>query len=279
MSGSSNLSNIERQEQIVQLLSRQKRVTVNDLCEAFSISKATARRDLEVLASQGKIQRVHGGAILVSSAPPEMPILQRQSEQAEEKRQIGIAAAQLVSDGSTVFLGSGSTVLEVARNLRDRRNLTVVTNSLPVINIFADVQDITLVVIGGLFRKSELSFIGHLTEQALREINVDQVIMGARAISLTHGLTNDYLPETMTDRAIIQIGRRVILVVDHTKFGRISTAFLAPLDAIHVVVTDSRTPRSFCEGLEARGIQVIRAGSERTEKGRVEEGGEEPGPL
>ncbi|MCS6906448.1 MAG: DeoR/GlpR family DNA-binding transcription regulator [Anaerolineales bacterium] len=261
MSVLGSLSNVERQEQIVQLLTQKKRITVNDLCEIFSISKATARRDLEVLASQGKIQRVHGGAILVSSAPPEMPILQRQSEQAEEKREIGIAAAQLVSDGSTVFLGSGSTVLEVARNLRERKNLTVVTNSLPVVNILADVQEITLVVIGGLFRKSELSFIGHLTEQALKEINVDQVIMGARAISLTHGLTNDYLPETMTDRAIIQIGRRVILVVDHTKFGRISTAFLAPLEAIHTIVTDSATPDSFCKELESRGIQVIKAGA------------------
>jgi len=204
---------------------------------------------------------VHGGAILVTSAPPEMPILQRQDEQAEEKRQIGAAAAQLVEDGSTIFLGSGSTVLEVARNLRSRKNLTVVTNSLPVINILSDLEEITLIGIGGLFRKSELSFIGHITELALKEINVDQVIMGVRAISLTHGLTNDYLPETMTDRAIIQIGRKVILVVDHTKFGRISTVFLAPLEAIHTVVTDCHTPDSFCDELENRGIQVIRAGS------------------
>lgn len=261
MSDLQNLSNIERQEQIVQLLARQKRVSVNDLCDIFSISQATARRDLEVLASQGRIQRVHGGAIVVTSAPPEMPILQRQDEQAEEKRQIGAAAAQLVLDNSTIFLGSGSTVLEVARNLRSRKNLTVVTNSLPVINILSDIEEITLIVLGGLFRKSELSFIGHITETALKEINVDQVIMGVRAISLTHGLTNDYLPETMTDRAIIQIGRKVILVVDHTKFGRISTVFLAPLEAIHTVVTDCHTPDSFCDELGNRGIRVIRAGS------------------
>ncbi|GAB4483007.1 MAG: DeoR/GlpR family DNA-binding transcription regulator [Anaerolineales bacterium] len=259
MSELENLSNIERQEQIVQLIARQKRVTVNDLCDVFSISKATARRDLETLANQGRIQRVHGGAILVNKAPPEMPILQRQDEQREEKRLIGIAAAKLVADGSTVFLGSGSTVLEVARNLRDRKNLTVITNSLPVINILSDIQDITLVVIGGLFRKSELSFIGHITELALKEINVDQVIVGARAISLTHGITNDYLPETMTDRAIIRTGRKVILVVDHTKFGRIATAYLAPLDSIHTVVTNCSAPNSFCDELEQRGIQVIRA--------------------
>ncbi|MCX7979292.1 MAG: hypothetical protein N2578_09850, partial [Bdellovibrionaceae bacterium] len=94
-------------------------------------------------------------------------------------------------------------------------------------------------------------------------------------ISLTHGLTNDYLPETMTDRTIIQIGRQVILVVDHTKFGRISTVFLAPLDAIHIVVTDCRTPNSFCDELEERGIQVIRANAGNLGN-KAKKGGERP---
>jgi DeoR/GlpR family transcriptional regulator of sugar metabolism len=261
MSDIVTLSNIERQEQIVQLIAQYKRVKISDLCDSFSISKATARRDLEVLANQGRVQRVHGGAIIVNSAPPELPILKRQSEQAEEKKRIGLAAASLVSSGSSVFLGSGSTVLEVARNLRNAKDLTVVTNSLPVVNELSDIQTITLVMIGGLFRASELSFIGHLTELALKEINVDQVFLGARAISLTHGLTNDYLPETMTDRAIIHIGKKVILVVDHSKFGRISTAFLAPLDAIHTIVTDCYTADSFCDELEGKGIQIIHAQS------------------
>jgi len=259
MNISDNISNVERQEQIIQLIMRNKRVSVNDLCETFSISKATARRDLESLANQGKIQRVHGGAIHINTAPPEMPILQRQIEQAEEKKQIGLVAARLVPNGSSVFLGSGTTVLEVARHLRQSRDLTIVTNSLQVINTFSDIRDITLVAIGGMFRASELSFIGHITEAALAEINVDIVIMGVRAISLTHGLTNDYLHETMTDRAIMRTGRKVILVVDHTKFGRIATAFLAPLENVHTVVTDYMTKPEYVSELEERGIHVIRA--------------------
>ena len=232
-------------------------MTVNDLCQIFSTSQATIRRDLEILANQGKIQRVHGGAILIQSAPPEMPILQRQNEQAEEKRRIGITTAKLVPEGASVFLGSGTTVLEVARNLRNHKNLTVVTNSMAVINILADISHITLIGIGGLFRLSELSFIGHIAEAALSEINVDLVIMGTRAISLTHGLTNDYLPETMTDRTIMRIGQKVILVVDHTKFGRTATAFLAPLDAIHTIVTDNGTPHQYVNSLKEMGIDVI----------------------
>lgn len=259
MSFSENISNIERQDQIVQLVLRNKRITVNDLCEIFSISKATARRDLEALANQGKVLRVHGGAILINSAPPENPILERQDEQAEEKRMIGKATARLIANGSSVFLGSGTTVLEVARQLRQAQNLTVVSNSLQVINTLSDIQGITIIAIGGLFRSSEQSFIGHFAEAALAEINVDFVVMGARAISLTHGLTNDYLPETMTDRAIMRTGRKVILAVDHTKFGRIATAFLAPLESVHIVVTDRNTSSEYVSALEAQGITVIRA--------------------
>jgi len=259
MSEFDNLSNIERQEQIVQLLARQKRVTVNDLCDVFSISKATARRDLEILASQGRIQRVHGGAILVSSAPPEMPILQRQDEQAAEKRQIGAAAAALIDEHETVFLGSGTTVLEVARHLI-HRSLTVITNSLPIINLFATTPSpVNVIVIGGELRKSELSFIGHITEQNLSELYVDKVIMGVRAVSLEQGLTNDYFPETNTDRAIIKMGREVILVADHTKFGRVSTVLLAPLSSVHTIVSDRKLSDEIAEELRALGVRLILA--------------------
>src|SRR6186713_921191 len=117
----------ERQKQILSLLGRQGRLSVAAIVEQFSISEATARRDLETLASQGKAQRVHGGVIAVEQAPPELPILERESEQAEEKNFIGRAAAKLISDGESVFLGSGTTVLETAKCLRERKNLTVIT--------------------------------------------------------------------------------------------------------------------------------------------------------
>src|SRR5687768_13643701 len=125
---------LERQKQILSLLSQQGRLRVAEIVTQFSVSEATARRDLETLASQGKAQRVHGGVIAVEQAPPESPILEREREQSEEKILIGRAAASLVGDNETVFLGSGTTVLEIARYLRDHKNLTVITNSLPVIN-------------------------------------------------------------------------------------------------------------------------------------------------
>lgn len=247
----------ERQKQILSLLTKQGRLSVTEIVTRFEISEATARRDLESLASQGKARRVHGGVVAVEQAPPELPILQREGEQADEKSNIGRAAAELIADGETVFLGSGTTVLETAKHLRDRKNLTVITNSLPVLNALAGIKDITVVSLGGQLRDSELSFIGHITEQALAELRVDKVVMGARGISLEHGLTNDYLPETLTDRAILKIGRTVIIVADHTKINRVATALLAPLKSMQVFVTDSKADKKFVQVLKKNEVQVV----------------------
>jgi len=251
------LPTLERQKQILSLLARQRRLSVTDIVKQFSISEATARRDLESLTSQGKAQRVHGGVIAVEQAPPELPILERESEQLEEKRRIGQAAASLVAEHESLFLGSGTTVLEVARNLRDRKNLTVITNSLPVLNILAGIQGITVISLGGMLRESELSFIGHLTEQAMIEVHADKVFMGTRGASLEHGFTNDYLQETLTDRAILKSGREVIMVADHTKVNRVSTVLLAPLNSVHTFVTDSRADKKFVQSLKQQGLQVV----------------------
>jgi DeoR/GlpR family transcriptional regulator of sugar metabolism len=251
------LSSPERQNQILQLVSHSQRISVTEVCETFEVSEATARRDLETLAGQGKVQRVHGGAIALIEAPPESPILQREREQAEEKTRIGRAAAALVQDGETVFLGSGTTVLEVARALRSRPSLTVITNSLPVVNVFAGLKNLNVICLGGMLRDCELSFIGHITEQALAEVRADKVFIGTRAISLEHGLTHEYLPETMTDRAILKAGQEIIVVADYTKFGRAATVLLAPLDTIHTIVTDGLTRQDFISAVTEKGIRVI----------------------
>jgi DeoR/GlpR family transcriptional regulator of sugar metabolism len=251
------LSNIERQQQVLRFIEQHQRVTVAGICEAFAVSVATARRDLEALAERGHVQRVHGGALAMRRAPPELPALQRASEQAQEKQRIARAAAELVADGETVFLSSGTTTLEVARQLRERTGLTVITNSLLAVNILAGAPSVTVVSLGGMLRRSEMSLIGHITEQALAEVRADKVIFGVRAIDMEHGLTNDYLPETMIDRAIIRISRSVIVVADHTKCGRIAPAFVAPLSAIHTLVTDAAAPPAFVAALAAKNIRVI----------------------
>jgi DeoR family transcriptional regulator of aga operon len=135
----------------------------------------------------------------------------------------------------------------------------VITNSLPVMNLLADEPGITLIGIGGMLRKSELSFIGHIAEHAIAELRADKVFIGVHSLSLEHGLTSDYLPEILTDRAILRIGREVILVADHTKFNRVSTALVAPLTSVHCIVTDSAAPPDIVEAIRRMGIEVILA--------------------
>lgn len=250
------VSGKDRQQQIAQLVERQQRISIADLCELFTISEATARRDLEALAQQGKVERVHGGAIVIQNAPPELPILERESDESDAKHRIGQAAAGLITDGEAVFLGSGTTVLEAARALKNRKGLTIFTNSLPVLNTLSGTEN-TLVCLGGMLRPTELSFIGHITEFGLKEIHADKVFIGTRAIHPDHGLTNDYLPETLTDRAILHTGREVIVLADHTKFGRVAAALLTPLEQVNLVITDNAAPEQLVRDIVSRGVQVI----------------------
>jgi DeoR/GlpR family transcriptional regulator of sugar metabolism len=211
---------------------------------------------LETLAERGMVQRVHGGAVAVRRAPPEPPVMQRSGEQPEEKRRIAAAAAELVRDGETVFLGSGTTVMEVATCLRAHRHLTVFTNSLAVVNALNDAPGVTVNLLGGTVRMSEGSLIGPLTMQALAALRSVRVIIGIRAIDLDEGLTNNYLEESLVDREILRMASETILVADHSKCGRVSTVYVASLDDVDLLITDDKVPTSFITALRERGVAV-----------------------
>ncbi|HLE53565.1 MAG TPA: DeoR/GlpR family DNA-binding transcription regulator [Anaerolineales bacterium] len=247
----------ERHNHIRKLVEQKGRVMVAELSLLFEVSEATIRRDLEDLDGQGWIQRTHGGAVRVERATKEPPMLLRTTEQLAEKQRIGQAAAGLVKDGETIFLGSGTTVLEIARHLPKDLNLTVITNSLPVVNELTDRPNVELIVIGGLLRHSELSMVGHIAEQAIREFRADQAFMGMRAIDARHGFTNDYLPETMTDRAILSLAPRIIVLADHRKFGRVSSVLVGPVTVAHMVITDKATSEECIVELRELGIEVL----------------------
>ena len=124
-------------------------------------------------------------------------------------------------------------------------------------NLLAETPDVSLVSIGGMLLPTELCFIGHIAELALEEVRADKAIIGVRSINLEQGLTSDYLPEVITDRALLRAAKETIIVADHSKFGRISTALLIPVEKVQTIVTDTETPRDFITGLQESGIRVI----------------------
>ena len=246
-----------RQTRILTAIREQGQVAVSELSRNCDVSEVTIRRDLRELAEQGLLRRAHGGALLSVANVPEHPVIQRMAAGHSWKEAIGRAAAVLVADGESVFIGSGSTTAYVARHLADHQHVTVVTNALNVASELAAAQGVAVVVTGGMMRPAELSLIGHITEQALREVRVDKVIIGMRAISLEAGLTNDYLPEVMTDRTILGMAPVLILVADHTKFGQVASAYVAPLDQVTTLVTDSGTPPQAIARLRRLGIEIV----------------------
>lgn len=247
----------ERQRLILEIVRDNQQATVSELNRRFDVSEVTIRRDLRELAERGELRRAHGGAIVATPAPPEPPVIQRTTRAEHCKACIGRAAAALVPDGDSIFIGSGSTTVYVARHLIDRKNLTVVTNALNVATELATAEGITVVVTGGMMRASELSLTGHITEQSLREVRIDKVIMGMQAISLEAGMTNDYLPEVMTDRTIIEMASDLIIVADHTKFGKVASAYIAPVEQITTLVTDPEIDAETLDRLEEMGIHII----------------------
>ena len=252
-----SLSSTERQRELLGWIERKRRARLQEIVDAFRVSPATARRDLHSLADTGKVQRVRGGVLALRSAPPEAPAMERAEEQAQEKHRIADMAASLIHENDTVFLGSGTTVEAVARLLASRNGLTVITNSLLVLNALSSASGVTIVSLGGTLRQTELSFIGSLTQSAVGEWRRIKVVMGIRAIDAEQGLTNADIDECLVDRAIIGIGSDVIIVADHTKCGRISTAFVAPIESITHLVTDTGTAPEFVESLREQGVSVF----------------------
>ena len=259
MNNNESLLKVERQGYIRKMVEDEGRASVRALSTKFAVSEATIRRDLEELDGMGWVRRAHGGAVRAERATKEPPMVQRKSEQINEKQDIGRLAADLIQNGQTIFLGSGTTVLEVAKQLPKEIQLTVITNSLPVVNHLADYPNVELIVIGGMLRKDELSMVGHIAEQAVQEFRADKVILGIHAIDAHHGFTNDFLPETMTDRAILGIAPRVIVVADYSKFGRVSSVLVAPVTAAHMLITDHNTPEECIQELVEMGIEVLLA--------------------
>ena len=253
-----SVTNERRRNEIREYLLQNGSADVGALSLLFGASEATIRRDILVLSKESGFRKLRGG-IGVDDTKAELSFAQRSYLQPDKKRRIGEKAAQLVHDGETIFLGTGSTVLEVAKNLATRRNLTVITNSLPVITTLADSSGVELVVTGGALRRPELSFIGHIVEKALAEVRADKVIIGIQGIHPESGLTNEFLPEAVLDRILVTFGPQLIIVADSSKIGKIKASAVGKIEDISLLVTDSGIDSKIYEDLRRREVQVILA--------------------
>jgi DeoR/GlpR family transcriptional regulator of sugar metabolism len=244
----------DRDERLIEFVRAEGTATVEALSREIGVGPSTIRRDLRRLSDSRRLVRTYGGATVVDR-PFGRPA--RATRAMAEKKRVAVAAAGLVHDGLTIAVTSGSTAVEFASQLVDRSDLTVITNSLDIAQVLLDRDGIQLVVLGGVVRPGMHSLLGHLTEQACREMRADILFMGIGAISLQRGLMNDYVPEILTDRALRSIAASVVVIADSGKFDLMAPAFVFGLDQVDVIVTDSGVRQDVVEDLASRGIRVI----------------------
>ncbi len=248
--------NSERQNAILDLLSKNKSVLVTDLVQMFDVSVATIRRDLTELENNNLLKRVYGGAVLAGENPW-TPFGTRTDLHAREKAMIGQLAAELLNDDENVVIDTGTTVQEVVKNIK-KKSLTVFTNSLPALNELSDANSsLTIVSLGGTFRKKQMAMLGSIAQKAVQSHYFDKAVIGTAGIDLECGLTG--FSQESVDMCSLEISRakEVILVADSSKFGKVNHIAYATLDQIDVIVTDSNLDEHYRSALEDMGKRLI----------------------
>lgn len=245
----------ERQSRIEQYLQKVEFASLEELAREVGASVSTVRRDLTVLETAGTLKRTHGGARLANPRSDEFMFTARNTHQLAEKEAIGKACAQLIQPNQSVILDAGTTVFHVARHLEEKAP-HIVTNSLPVANLFAAANRLEVILSGGVIYPRLGVLVGPLAVEAFSKIHADVAIMSAGGISL-EGISNSHGLLIDIQRAMINAVQKVIFCIDHSKFGRQSVLPLCDLDCVDTVVTDSKAPTDLLDALRARQLEVV----------------------
>ena len=250
------LLNEERRRAILELMQHDGRVLVADLAQQFQTSQVTIRKDLDILHIRGMIHRTHGGALPARQGVLEDPTLREKEKlQRKEKLSIAAAAARLVAEGQVIILDSGTTTTEIARALRNMKNLTIITNA---VNIAAELANSSVEVIltGGTVRKNSFSLVGPIAEETLRRLSADICFLGVDGFDVQHGLSTPNLQEAKVNRVMVEIAKRTVATCDSSKFGRRSLSLIVEPSALHQVITDRGIPKADMQALKKAGIEV-----------------------
>src|SRR5438128_8426494 len=244
-----------RQQRIEEYLQKVEFASLEELAKHVSASPSTVRRDLTLLEAAGNVQRTHGGARLVNPRSDEFTFTARDTHQLAEKEAIGRACAEFIQPNQSVILDAGTTVYHVARYL-ESKSPQIITNSLPVANLFASANRVEVVVSGGVIYPRLGVLVGPLAVEAFAKIHVDVAIMSAGGISL-EGITNSHGLLIDIQRAMIHAAQKVIFCFDHTTFGRKSVLPLCDLDCVDTIVSDNAAPAELVQQLRDKGIEVV----------------------
>ncbi len=246
-----------RQDDIVGMLLRETQITVKELAERFHVSPMTIYRDLQALEERNMIIRTTGGAMIRPHLQYGPGWAERLNEQPMVKQAIGAKAAELLEAHQVVIFDAGTTVLEVARRIPNDLPLTAITNSLPAAAALGEKNAVQVLVTAGEYRSDTASLLGHFTTGFLEQLNADVVVLSSAVVNVAEGLSNFSVDSVAVKRTMIARARKVMLVIDFSKFQQSALITVAPLDSIHVLVSDDRMPLEMQDRILQRGIQLI----------------------
>ncbi len=247
----------ERQQKIIDILRKEKTISLRKLKDIFYVSEATIRRDLSKLEQKGIIQRTHGGAILPESSTEESSILVRQQTQIKEKKKIAHGCLPLIPDNASVFLDSSSTVGHLLYLLKDIKGLTIITNGLNNAMIASQSTNANLYLSPGIVFTKTNSVLGADTIDYVNGFNCNYFIFSCSGISLNHGVMEASFEQKMVKEAMLRKSKHHILLVDHTKFEKIYMTTTCGFDVIDVVITDKQPPDDYIKMFKEHDVELI----------------------
>jgi DeoR/GlpR family transcriptional regulator of sugar metabolism len=248
--------NLERRTKILSLVEELGKVSVAELSRRFNTSEVTIRSDLKDLQLRGLVQRAHGGAIRVETVSVDQSLQVKSGLHADEKRRIGAAAAALVQDGESIILDSGTTTQQIARQLRTKKGLKIITNGLNIATELAGLPEIQVIMLGGIVRQNSGSVVGQFAQEMLEQLFADKLFLAVDAVDPEFGLSTPNLEESEVNQTMVRIARERILVADSSKFGKRSLSRIVSLSDLDRIITDTSMPESMQAELRSRGLDL-----------------------
>ena len=246
----------QRRRQILETLWDRGVVKTSDIAAGHHVSLMTARKDLDVLAHQGHLVRIHGGAITQLQLCKEPSYVEKATLNPQAKQAIGREAARLIEEGMAIFIGNGTTTMEIIRNLPSDRNIQIFTNSLNHATALTSIPNVEIIVVGGSLRGISYAMVGKLGHRMLKGVYFDLAFFGVNGLSIDRGLTLPSLEEAEMATEVIRNSQRTVIVVDHTKFGVVAHGKIADIADIDIIITDNGLVPHFSDDLANLDVRL-----------------------
>lgn len=250
------MNTIERHQVIIEKVNKDGQVKVHDLCDEFDVSSVTVRKDLKFLEEKGMLYRMHGGATQTNPYATDRHVNEKEKIHFSEKMEIGKVAAKMVTVNDSILIGSGTTVLSLAKHIKPQENLTVITSALNVALELNQHLEIEVIQLGGILRKRSSSVTGLTAENNLCDFSCSKFFLGVDGIDLEFGLTTANAMEARLNREMIKVSQKTIVLADSTKFGKRGFGRICGFDNIDEIITDNEISDYTRETLEEYGIRV-----------------------